>query len=133
MAVSGELKDESVICKVEKFNDAYRMKERGAILNWFDITEVEGHLSLNSKFSDIMATLKGKMLVMGLFAKLMPQLTDKSGMGSMVGDMGSMMGMLGNFTFIRLAGMMGTMNINFSKEDLLDINAKLNKIKAPQK
>ena len=132
VAVSGELKDESVICKVEKFNESYRMKERGAILNWFDITEVEGHLSLNSKMSDILATLKGKMLLMGLFAKLAPKMEDKSGMGSMM-DMGPMMDMLGGFTFIRLAGMMGTMNINFSKEDLLDINAKLNKIKAPQK
>ncbi|MBQ7345534.1 MAG: DUF4982 domain-containing protein, partial [Oscillospiraceae bacterium] len=129
VAVSGELKDEGMICKVEKFNDAYRLKEKGAILNWFDITEVEGHLSLNSKFSDIMATLKGKMLVMGLFAKLMPQM----GGGDMGGNMGSMMEMLGSFTFIRLAGMLGSMNIKFTKEELLEINAKLNKIKAPKK
>jgi hypothetical protein len=40
-----------------------------------------------------------------------------------------MMDMLGGFTFLRLAGMIGTMGINFTKEELLDINAKLNKIK----
>ena len=131
VAVSGELKDEGTICKVETFNEAYRLREKSAILNWFDITEVEGHLSLNSKFSDIMATLKGKMLVMGLFAKMMPQLGGTGG-GDM-GNTGSMMDMLGGFTFIRLAGMLGSMNIKFTKEELLEINAKLNKIKAPKK
>ena len=30
-------------------------------------------------------------------------------------------------------GMMGTVNVKFTKEELLDINAKLNKIKAPKK
>ena len=132
VAVAGELKDEGDIRKVEKFNEAYRLKEKSAILNWFDITMPEGYLSLNSKFGDIMATLKGKMLVMGLFAKLMPQLGGGAGGGDM-GSMGSMMDMLSGFTFIRLAGMLGTMNIKFTKEELLDINDKLNKIKAPKK
>ncbi len=131
VAVSGELKDEGFICKVDKFNEAYRLREKSAILNWFDITEVEGHLSLNSRFSDIMATLKGKMLVAGLFAKMAPSLGGTGG-GDM-STMGSMMEMLGSFTFIRLAGMLGSMNIKFTKEELLDINAKLNKIKAPKK
>jgi len=45
----------------------------------------------------------------------------------------AMMDMMGGFTLIRLTGMVGTMGINFTKEQLLDINAKLNKIKAPKK
>jgi hypothetical protein len=40
---------------------------------------------------------------------------------------------MGGFTFIRLAGMIGTMGVNLTKEQLLDINAKLNKIKKPAK
>ena len=36
-AVAGELRDESTICKVDTFNEEYRLKEEGAILNWFDI------------------------------------------------------------------------------------------------
>ena len=131
VAVAGELKDEGDIRKVDKFNEDYRLKEKSAILNWFDITMPEGYLSLNSKFSDIMATLKGKMLVMGLFAKLAPQMG--GGAGGDMGNMSGLMDMLGGFTFIRLAGMLGTMNIKFTKEELLDINAKLNKIKAPKK
>jgi beta-galactosidase len=134
VAVAGELKDEGKLRKVEKFNEAYRLREKSAILNWFDITEVEGHLSLNSKFSEIMGTLQGKMLVAGLFAKMAPKMGggDK-GPGMDMSTMGSMMDMLGGFTFIRLAGMLGSMNINFTKEELLEINAKLNKIKKPRK
>ncbi|MGN0998098.1 MAG: glycoside hydrolase family 2 protein [Faecousia sp.] len=139
LAKAGGLTDESVIRKVEVFNEAYRLKEKSAILNWFDITMPEGYLSLNSTMKDIMATLQGKMLLMGLFAKMAPMLGgdkkdgDKKAAGFDLGSMGGMMDMLGGFTLIRLAGMMGTMNINFTKEELLDLNAKLNKIKAPKK
>ena len=35
----------SKIRKVEVFNEEYRLKEKGAVLNWFDITEVEGYYS----------------------------------------------------------------------------------------
>ena len=131
LAVAGECRDESLIRKVDKFNEEYRLKEKGAVLNWFDIVQVEGFLSLNSKFGDIMATLQGKMLMMSLLAKKMP----KGGAGGMAGALNveSMMDMLSGFTLIRLTSMMGTMNVHFTKEELLDINAKLNKIKAPKK
>jgi len=129
VAVAGDLKDESKIRKVEVFNEAYRLKEKNAVLNWFDITEVEGYLSVNDKMSDILATTKGKLLFAGLFAKLMPKKGEKVMGGFEMNE--SMMGMLGGFTFLRLSGMIGTMGINFTKEELLDINAKLNKIKKP--
>ena len=134
VAVAGDLTDESTICKVEVFDDAYRLKEKGAVLNWFDITEVEGCLSLNSKFADIMATTQGKLLIMSTFAKIAAQMKGKGGAasGMDMSSMSGMMDMLGGFTLLRLTGMMGTMNINFTKEQLLEINAKLNKIKAPK-
>ena len=130
MAVAGNLQDESRIRKVEKFNEAYRLKEKGAVLNWFDITEKEGYLSLNSKFGDIMKTLKGKMLLLSTFAKLMPKGKDSPTAGLDMNSMSGLMDMLGSFTLLRLIGMMGTMNINPTKEQLLDLNAKLNNIKA---
>ena len=40
--------------------------------------------------------------------------------------------MLGGFTVLRLTSMMGMANISFNKEELLAMNAKLNKIKAPK-
>ena len=51
-------------------------------------------------------------------------------------DMKSIKGMgqmLGGFTVLRLTSMMGMANISFTKEELLAMNAKLNKIKAPKK
>ncbi len=134
IAVSGELRDEGDIRKVEVFNEAYRLKEKGAILNWFDITEPEGYLSLNDKMSDIMATLQGKLLLGGLMMKFMPK--NKKGnmeaMGFELND--SMMSMLGGFTILRMLGMAGGMlGIEVSKEELLELNAKLNKIKRPKK
>ncbi len=129
VAVAGEYRDSGVINKVQVFNEEYRLKEKSAILNWFDITEVEGHLSINDKLSDIMATMQGKLLLLGMIGKFMPKKGDKV-MGFEMND--SMMAMMGGFTFIRLAGMIGTMGVNFTKEQLLDINAKLNKIKRPK-
>ena len=131
VAVAGELKDESVICKVETPDESYRLREKGAVLNWFDITEPEGYLSLNSKMSDIMATLRGKMILGGLFLKIKGAM--KGGEGGSGFEMGEgIMQMLGGFTLLRLTGMMGMMNVSFTKEELLDLNEKLNKIKAPK-
>ena len=126
LAVAGECKDESFIRKVETPNEAYRLKEKGALLNWFDITEKEGYLSLNSKMSDVMATMRGKLLFITLMAKLAP----KKGDGPSLELNEGMMQMLGSFTVLRLAGMMSMANINMTKAQLLDLNAQLNKIKA---
>ena len=124
--------DESVIRKVEVFNEAYRLKEKSAILNWFEITMPEGYFSINDKIGDIVSTVKGKIVMMTWATRLLNQLPKrKDGKPSAMGfDLNNgMMQMLGGFTVLRLAGMIGTMNINLSKEDLLDLNAQLNKIK----
>ena len=131
VAVAGELKDESIINKVETFNEAYRLKEKGAVLNWFDITEKEGYLSLNDKMSDVLATVRGKLLFAGMMAKMMPKKGDKAMGGFEIND--GMMQMMGGFTVLRLTSMLGMMNINMTKEDLLSLNEQLNKIKKPTK
>ena len=134
-AVAGELKDESTIRKVETFNEDYRLKEEGAILNWFDIVEKPGRLSLNSKMSDVISTLRGKLL----FAKLMGKMLGGKKKGEKTKPMGfemtpELMSMMGGFTVLRLLTMAGgMMDAKFTKEDLLKLNAKLSKIKAPKK
>ena len=135
-AVAGDCRDESRVRKVDTFNEAYRLREKGAVLNWFDITQPEGYLSLNSKFGDIMATTQGKLYLMSLLTRLAPQMGGDgkgSGAGFDMSSLGGMMEMLSSFTLLRLTGMLGTVNIKFTKEDLLEMNAKLNKIKAPKK
>ena len=133
VAVAGEQRDESVIRKVETFNEDYRLKEKGAILNWFDIDAPEGYFSLNDKVSDILATLQGKLLFTTFAAKLMSQLKGAGGAGGGMEINAGMMEMLGGFTVIRLTNLMGTAGIKVTKEQLLDLNAKLNKIKQPKK
>ena len=129
-AVAGDCRDESRIRKVDTFNEAYRLKESGAVLNWFDVTEVEGCLSLNSKIDQIMGTLQGKMLLMSTMAKKMP----KGGTGGIdASNMGNLMEMLTGFTLLRLLNMASAHGVKMSKEELLDLNVKLNKIKAPKK
>ncbi len=126
-AVAGSLKDESTINKVEEFDESYRMKEKNAILNWFEITMPEGYFSINDKIGDIMKTVRGKLLFMGLIAKMLPKKGKKVAGGFEMND--SMMKMLGGFTVLRLSGMIGMVGVKLTKEDLLSLNAKLNKIK----
>ena len=133
--VAGECKDESVIRKVDTFNEDYRLKEEGAILNWFDIQEKEGRLSLNSKMSDVISTFRGKLL----FMKLMGKMLGGKKKGEKAKPMGfemtpELMSMMGGFTVLRLLTMAGgMMDAKFTKEDLLALNKKLKKIKAPKK
>jgi len=138
-AVAGDCRDESKIRKVETFNPDYRLQEQNAIINWFDITMPEGYLSINNKVSEIMQTFRGK-IVLGLFmAKLMKQMKKpkgkdgeekKAGTFSLTPDM---MQMVGSFTILRMSGMVGMVGVTLTEKDLLDLNAKLNKIKAPKK
>jgi beta-galactosidase len=124
-AIAGECMDTSHIRKVEKFNEAYRLRDKSAILNWFDITEVEGYFSINDKMSDIMKSTEGSMLVGSIFSKF--KSNEENVAGFEMND--TMMQMMGGFTLLRLAGMMGTMGINLTKDELLEINRRLNKIK----
>ena len=114
--------DTAVIRKVDKFNEAYLMREKGAILNWYDITEKEGRLSLKSKISEILATEKGKQLFTKYFAKL----SRSDGDGLEMNE--AIMSMMGGFTLLRLTSMSGAMGLTFSKEELLRMNSELNEI-----
>ena len=133
VSVAGDCRDESTIRRVDTFNTAYRLQEKGAILNWFDIDAPEGYLSLNDKMSDVISTLQGKMLFMSLAGKMLGGKGGKmEAMGFEIGP--EMMSMMGGFTVLRLFTLMGgMMDAKFTKEDLLAINAKLNKIKRPKK
>ena len=126
VAVAGDCRDESFIRKVGKFNDAYRLVEKGAVLNWFDITAPEGYLSLNDRMDTIMATEGGKAIMMGLLGPAMSAMTG----GNMDAEesIGKMMGMMGSFTVLRLTSLLGAAHVEFTKEQLLALNDQLNQI-----
>ena len=141
VAKAGELSDESTIRKVEVFNEDYRLKEQGAVLNWFDIDAPEGRFSLNDRLSDIMSTLRGKLWFVRIALKIKKMLEgdnkDKSkkkkatGAGFELNE--GIMQMMGGFTVLRLTSMMGAMNVSFTKEELLKMNKQLNRMRKPKK
>ena len=132
-AVYGDYRDKSEINKVDVFNESYRLKEKGAVLNWFDITEREGYCSLNSKISDILGTMRGKLILSLLLMKKTKGMKKKGegNKSSMVNK--DTMAMIGSFTILRITSMVSMLGIEFTKEELLNLNKKLNRIKIKTK
>ena len=138
-AVAGDYSDEGKIRKVDEMNQDYILKEKGAVLNWFDVEAPEGRFSLNDKFGDILSTLRGKIwaLRFGLTIKKKMDANKKNG-NAKVGGMGegmnmkSILPMLSGFTVLRMTSMMSMVDISMTKEELLAQNKKLNRIKKPK-
>ena len=140
-AVAGDCTDESLIRKVDTFNEAYRLQEQSSVINWFDITMPEGRFSINDKISDIMSTFAGKLVLLAFMAKIAMKMKKSSSGEKKEGGHGNggfklspeMLQMIGSFTILRMSGMAGMAGINFTEKDLLTLNAQLNKIKVPKK
>lgn len=83
-----------------------------------------------------MASLRGKIFIAMMTAKLMKQIKKSHSSGknkSRFQINEGMMQMVGSFTVLRISSMGGMVGLEFTKEELLDINRKLNKIKLPKK
>ena len=143
VARAGELSDSGIIRKVAEPNMDYVLREVGAVLNWFDVKEIPGRYSLNDKISDIVKSFRGKLWLISMGLKLKKKM--KAGKKNTEGEKKSggfdvdlsagsgLMDMLGGFTVLRLTGMLGMINVSFTKEELLAINRKLNRIRKPKK
>ena len=113
VAVAGECRDESFIRKVEVFNEDYRLKETGAILNWFDINEREGYLSLNSKIEDIMKSEEGAKLFME-FMKSGGSGWGNNSTNETEEEVKKKMKMLGAFKVLRYISLLSATNVDFT-------------------
>ena len=136
VAKSGDLSDEGIIRKVNEMNQDYILKEKGAVLNWFDVEAPEGRYSLNDKISDIMASFGGKLWFVKFGLKLKKMMSGNGKDSKPAGfdvKMEDMMAMMGGFTVLRLTSMVGMMNLSFTKEELLKMNKQLNRIIKPKK
>lgn len=132
VAVAGDCRDESHIRKVDTFNEEYRLKEKGAILNWFDITMPEGYYSLNDKLSDITKSEEGRKLFMAMMGEIMSGNKQEENDGNPAASAMAnpkMLEMMGSFTVIRMMSLLGAAGSKLTKEQLLGINEQLNKIK----
>ena len=132
-AKAGDSTDESHIRRVEVFNEDYRMKETSDVINWFDITTPEGYYSILDKMEDIMSTTEGLLFVKTLGQQMARRRKSSDGQEEQTTDMFAdegMMRMVRSFTVKRLLNMAGTMGMKpFNKEEILEINHKLNQIR----
>ena len=143
--VAGDLTDTATINKVDTPNEAYIMKEEGEVINWFEITTPDGYLSINNTIGDIMSTFGGKLVMLKFVMMLKNAMSggkdengeEKKGGGGVIGGfkvtpamLKNIYGMAKGFTVKRACSMLGGA---LSKEQILEINAKLNKVKAPKK
>ena len=140
---AGDLEDTATIRKVDTPNEAYVMKEEGQVINWFEINMPNGYLSINDTIGDIMATFRGK-IVMLKFVLMLKNLMGGSKKDDGEENKGGMMagfkvtpamlkniyGMAKGFTIKRALSMIGN---GFTKEQILELNAMLNKVKKPKK
>ncbi len=116
LARAGECHDKSVIRKVEVFNEAYRLREKNAVLNWFDIVEVDGFCSLNTKMGIVARNPEGMAL-------LESEIFSRAGINT------AMFEMFEAFSVLRLIGLLEATAKTFDREQLLALNERLNKIK----
>jgi hypothetical protein len=106
----------------------------------FDVNVEMTPEMFTDKVSDIMKSFRGKLwfVKMGLKLKKKMNAGKKDGekkSGGFDVDLKSgdgLMQMMGGFTVLRLTSMMGMMNVNFTKEELLKLNKQLNRIRKPK-
>lgn len=143
-AKAGGCEDTAVIKKTDCFNEKYRMAEEGAVINWFEIDTPTGYLSVNDTLGDIMATFRGKLVLLSMIPMLKKALSGnegkakdkkskKSGGGFSVAGFKinkTMLDIAKGFALKRAFSMLGG---RFTKEQILGLNKKLNKIKKRKK
>ena len=115
------LDDEILIRKVEEPNPSYIFREEGAILNWNDITEVDGFLSLNSNFGDLWETEEGTRLGVEILTRV-PKRPGKPGVKESEEE--AKKGVAG-FSVMRLIRLS---KAKMTREELLAYNEQLNRI-----
>ena len=138
---AGDLCDTATIKKVDTPNEAYIMKDEGDVINWFEINTPDGRFSINDTIGDIMSTFGGKIAAVKILLKLKNAMSSGDGdkkdgkkKGGMevagfemsMGMIKNVYGMAKGFTVKRVFSMLGG---KFTKEQILEINAMLNKVK----
>ncbi|MBQ7859669.1 MAG: glycoside hydrolase family 2 protein, partial [Faecalibacterium sp.] len=118
--VAGDHRDEGVIRKVAEPNPAYRLTEKGAVLNWWDIIEVPGHCSLNTKLK-LVVDSAGVEKALELLAPILSMAARPETLK-----------MLDAMTVLRMINVItGMMRVPVTKEQLMALNAKLNEVPLP--
>ena len=143
VAKAGDLEDSGTIRKVDEPNEAYVMKEEGSVINWFEINTPDGRYSINDTIGDILSTTGGKIAAVKIGLKVKKALSsgkdgkaevagfDTSGIKINKSMLKGLYAMASGFTVKRVFSMIG--GGKFTKEQILEINAILNKVKKKNK
>lgn len=128
-AKAGEWTDGSRIRKVSVPNPDYALRQPGAVLNWCDVTAKEGYFCLNDRFWDLTKTpggilWLGKLLIQIVGKLCSPKKNTSSPSGIFVFHK--------DITVLQYFALLDQIKVYFDKEELLRINAQLNKIKKPR-
>ena len=114
---AGDLTDEGIIRKVSEPNPDYILKEKGAVLNWWDIIEIPGYASLNTKLGKVNAAA-GLDHVQALLNPIIGEAAQPQ-----------VLTMLDSMSVLRMVNLLtGSLHIELTKAILMDLNAQLNKI-----
>lgn len=132
VAKAGDCEDSATIKKVDEPNPDYHMPVTGDVINWFEITAPEGYFSINDTMGEIMANPEGAKFMGGMMAKMQESQQNPSeddpqkGMKDLANQIEpeAAQKMMMGFTVKRMLGFGG-----LPKEQVLGINAMLNKIK----
>ena len=117
VAKAGDLTDEGFIRKVSEPNPDYILKEKGAVLNWWDIIEIPGYASLNTKLGKVNAAA-GLDHVQALLKPIIGEAAQPQ-----------VLTMLDSMSVLRMVNLLtGSLHIELTKEILMDLNARLNQI-----
>jgi beta-galactosidase len=119
------------------------MKEEGQVINWFEINTPDGRFSINDTIGDILATTSGKLAAVKIALFLKKAMSsgkkkgekgktevagfDMSGVKVTKSMLKGLYDMASGFTVKRVFTMIG--NGKFTKEQILEVNAILNKAK----
>lgn len=132
-AVAGDLEDVAKINKVDEPNMDYVMQDEGGVINWFEIDTPTGYLSVNDSLGDILNTFGGKLVLLSSIPMVLKALKGdgekKKGGGVDIAGFKpnkAMIEMAKGFTLKRIFSMVGG---KFTKEQILSINKKLNRVK----
>lgn len=151
-AKAGDCIDTAEIRKVAEFDNSYRMKEEGGVINWFEITAPVGYFSINDTIGSVLATARGKLFMLKFLKVLLaglkgsapkpkkPQEKQAKAQKSKTKSKGlTVMGFTVNKTLFEMAKGFSIKRVfvmlggSFKKEDILALNAALNKIKKSKK
>lgn len=130
VAKAGQCEDESLIRKVDVFNEDYRMKqlkEDGDIINWFELTAPDGYFSIHDKVGDVASHPQAALIlqeIRNLMAGAQAGNSSDYSQASSAPQMDAKMQEMVNRLTVRrvFAG-------RIPKEKMLELNTALNRIK----